>query len=308
MKEFDFIKQLDSTLPPSTIELSIGDDAACFDQTLVSKDLMVEGVHFTDSAPIADIIFKLFTSNVSDIAAMGGTAEHVLLGISLPPNRYDESALVQAVQFAADYYQVNVIGGDTTSSKDSAFFSLTVIGRRGRDLLTRSGAKPGDRIFISRPLGFAQLGLMQELTDIDHGLEPYAHYRLTAEKKLGALLGESGAVTSCIDISDGLGSEACHLAVSSGVTLRLMKPMLPLDELISYSDDPLDLCIGSGEEYALLFTVKETEANALMASIRTQLGIDIIEIGSVVKGAAVAVLSDGISEEPLIAKGYEHQL
>lgn len=308
MNEFEFIDNLDDALGKSQIELSIGDDAACFNDVLIAKDIMVEDVHFTSEASIQDIIFKLFTCNVSDIAAMGGTAENVLLGLSIPSDRIDNKQLIDAIKSAAKHYGVNVIGGDTTSSLSSIFLSLTVTGRKGEHLLKRNGAKVGDIVCLSRPIGFGSLGLIQELESEDFGLPPFLHYRHTAEKELGTFLGNANGVTSCIDISDGLGRESTHIAKSSGVKLVINAEQLPIEELSKYSEDPVSLMLESGEEFALLFTVNKHRFNDIRQNIFTSLGRDIIEIGVVREGDGEAVLKTGEQETSLSVKGYEHKI
>lgn len=308
MKEFEFIHSLNNRLGESNVELSIGDDAACFGSVLIAKDIMTENVHFTNKASIEDIIFKLFTCNISDIAAMGGTAENVLLGLSIPFGRIDNIELINAIKKASDFYGVNVIGGDTTSSQDSLFLSLTVTGRKGTNLLLRSGAKEGDIVCISRPLGFSQLGLSQEIENKDFGLPLFAHYRQKAEKELGTLLGSLDGVTSCIDISDGLGRESSHIAISSKVKLVIDAEKLPIEQLSPYSKDPVSLFIESGEEFALLFTVDKDYFGKVKKSIFEILGKEIFEIGEVYSGFGESLLKNKNIYTPLSIKGYEHSI
>jgi len=304
MKEFDFIDILKSNLINNEVELGIGDDAACFNNTLIAKDIMIEDIHFTLKASIEKIIFKLFTANVSDIAAMGGIAKYVLLGLAIPHKRINSQELINAIIKAANYYNLKIIGGDTTSSNDKLFLSLTITGEKGKYLLTRKNAQKDDIVCISRPVGFAALSLMQELEEIDFGIKEFYHYTLKAEYELGKLLGNSNSVTSCIDISDGLSSELNHLAKQSNVKIIIDKNKLPLDELKKYSENALSLSMQSGEEYALLFTVKQNEFLNLKKIIYDKLQIKIIEIGIVDEGKPAVIFEDNSA---INFTGYEHR-
>lgn len=287
-KEFSLIESLSEMLNDGGVTLGVGDDAALFGETLIAKDIMAEGVHFTKGAPIMHIMRKIVTANVSDIAAMGGVAEHALLGIAIPEG-YEINAEDLVRPF--NTYGLNLIGGDTTSSKDGLFISVTIIGRKNEFLLTRSGAKPGDLIYLSRPVGRVREALDRELK----GEEFYNHYLVKAETELGDLLGKTGYATSCIDVSDGVGRDASHIAEKSGVKMVIEAENFPALGL--QSDDPLMYSIESGEEFALLFTVdKDKSTEFEMASANS------IRIGHVEEGSGV-FLDDGTD---ISGSGYEH--
>ena len=305
MKEFDFIQGLISK--NNLIELSIGDDAACFNDILIAKDIMVQDIHFTLKAPLEYIIFKLFTANVSDIAAMGGIAENILLGLAIP-DFIDKSELVSAIKKATNFYGLNLIGGDTTSSKDKLFLSLTITGKKGKYLLKRSGAQAGDIMCLSRPTGLSKLSLIQELEGKDCGLAPFSHYLMKAETDLGQLLGNTFGITSCIDISDGLSSELHHIAKQSRVKIVVDKEKLPLNMLNNYTDDTLSYCLESGEEFALLFTVKKNLFQSVKKLILKELKVEIIDIGNIFNGEPKVLLKDEDMVTPLLNLGYEHNI
>jgi len=253
------------------VTLGVGDDAALFGETLIAKDIMVEGVHFTKGAPFLHVMRKIVTANVSDIAAMGGVAEYALLGIAVPEGMEIDPADI-AKPF--EMYGLKLIGGDTTSSKDSLFISVTIVGTKGKNLLTRSGAKPGDKVYISRPVGRVRELLEEELK----GGSTYNHYLVKAEAEFGELLGKTDIASSCIDISDGLGRDASHIAHQSEVKIVIESEKVPVEHL-GDKDDPVLYALGSGEEFALLFTVPPDKTNDV-ESVSESICIGRVEVGS----------------------------
>jgi thiamine-monophosphate kinase len=206
-----------------------------------------------------------------------------------------------------DFYNLNLIGGDTTSSGDKLFLSLTVIGKRNKYLLKRSGAKVGDIVCLSREVGFAKLSLLQEIGEKDFGIKSFYHYLLKAESDLGNFLGKTKGVTSCIDISDGLISELNHIAIQSNVRIVLEKNKLPLNNLKKYTDKPLNFFYQSGEEFALIFTVNNKSFDKIKDTIKKELSINIINIGYVDKVMSEVVLKKENNKlEPVTNQGYEH--
>ncbi len=293
MKEFSLIESLSHMLKDSGIALGVGDDAALFGDTLIAKDIMAENVHFTPDAPLDHVMKKLLTANVSDIAAMGGVARYALLGIAVPMGReIDPKDILRPFEA----YDVDLIGGDTTSSAGGLFLSLTIVGTPNKYVLTRSGAKAGDLLFLSRPVGRVRQLLEKELNgDKDN----YNHYLVRAETALGDLLGRTGMATSCIDVSDGVGRDASHIAEKSGVKIIIEKNKVPVSHLEGI-DDPVLYALGSGEEFALLFTMhpeKKDDLEALSGSS--------VCIGRVEEGQGV-YLEDGDKLTDISDIGYEH--
>lgn len=293
MKEFSLIESLSNMLGNSGIALGVGDDAALFGDTLVAKDIMAENIHFTHDAPFSHVLKKLLTSNVSDIAAMGGTAQYALLGIAVPHGRVIDPKDIIA-PFEA--YGIKLIGGDTTSSDGGLFVSITIIGKRNEHVVTRSGAKNGDRLFLSRPVGRVRQLLERELKgDKDN----YNHYLVRAESGLGELLGTTGYANSCIDVSDGVGRDASHIADMSKVKIVIEKEKVPVDHLEGISE-PVLYALGSGEEFALLFTVPKKYASKIKSIHKTA-----VCIGYVEKGEGV-FLKDGENYTDISTTGWEH--
>ena len=305
--ELSFIKLLRQTCKKPKINLSIGDDAACFDKFLITTDVLVENIHFTMRAGIKNIIFKLFTANVSDIAAMGGTPLYALLTASFPKNSVLHAELVNAINESLHYYGIYLIGGDTTSSVNTIFFSLTLIGKKNKHVLKRSTAKPGDLLCLSRPTGLTLLALERELNNKDIPIEIFYHYNISAEKELGILLGTLDGATACIDISDGLGVDANHLSEESHVKAIIEMDKLPIDHLKKFNVDEKYYVLHSGEEFALLFTIDKNEYNTLYTNIEKHLGRHIYLIGHIQEGSGV-FLKDGEHFIDISHCGYIHDI
>jgi len=302
MKEFEFIELLKEKCKECDSTLGIGDDAALFDNFLVAKDIVCEGVHFLKTTPAEDVILKVFSANISDIAAMGGTPKYVLLGIAVPESREGEKKnIIDSIKKSAGIYGVEIVGGDTTSAANDLFVSLTVIGEKGRFLLSRGGAGEDERVYLSRPLGLARISLEKEL-GAGFDIDPYQHYKIMAEKELGKVLGDVGTVTSCIDISDGLGRDASHLSEESGLKIVIEEKRLPFSHLQPFDVDKVDYFINSGEEFALLFTAKKEHA---ADSYLKEKGFEVYDIGYTQKGSGV-FLDNGKKRVNISSKGYEH--
>ncbi len=219
-------------------------------------------------------------------------AEYALLGIAIPEG-YDITP--EDIVRPFNIYGLKLIGGDTTSSKDSLFLSVTIIGTKNEHVLKRSGAGAGELLYISRPVGRVRLGLEEELK----GSEVYNHYLIKAETELGDLLGRTGIATSCIDVSDGLGRDASHIADQSGVRIVIEADKLPVDSLPDM-EDKVRYAVGSGEEFALLFTIPaEKRKEFEMMSPKS------ILIGRVEEGTGVFLESGGEMLD-ISDAGYEH--
>lgn len=305
--ELSFIASLRQSLKKPRILLPIGDDAAAFDKFVITKDVIVENIHFTRKASVKDIIFKLFTSNVSDIAAMGAKPLYCLFAISMPPEQFKQKDIIDALVFAQNYYKITIIGGDTTSSKSDLFLSLTLIGRKNKYLLTRAGAKPGDLLFLSRPLGLALLSLENEITEKKFDIEEFYHYRIIAESSLGTLLGSLKGVNACIDISDGLGVDSQHLAMESNVKIEINEELLPIKHLLKFKVDNLKYLLNSGEEYALLFTIDPQFKDSIINEINNKLGRMPFHIGYVKNGSGSYLKKDNRLDD-ISRMGYVHRL
>ncbi|WP_373073962.1 thiamine-phosphate kinase [Zeaxanthinibacter enoshimensis] len=289
MGEFGLIDHLTKGFKPvqeSTVK-GIGDDAAVLDfkdhKTVVSTDLLVEGVHFNLAyMPLKHLGYKSIMVNLSDIYAMNAEATQVTVSIAVS-NRFPLEALeefYEGVAMAAKLYGVDVVGGDTTSSTKGMLISVTAIGKaRDEDVVYRSGAKEHDLLVVTGDLGGAYLGLQvlereNEVFKVNPNhqpdLEPYSYIverqlKPEARKDIIALLKELEVKpTSMIDVSDGLSSEILHLCKESGVGCHLYEDKIPLDPMVistceEFGLDSTLVAMSGGEDYELLFTIDQKE-------------------------------------------------
>ena len=267
--------------------LGVGDDAAIADAgnryQVISTDLLVEGVHFDmHYTPLKHLGYKAIASNLSDIAAMNAKPEQVLVGIALS-SRYTVEAveeLYEGMRLCCDRYGVDLVGGDTTSSMSGMFLSITVLGYSDKDKITRrSGAEEHDLICVSGDLGGAYMGLLllerekevflkapnnqPNLEGNDYVLER----QLKPEPRLDIVqqLEENGILpTAMIDISDGLASETLHICKSSQKGCCLYEDKIPIDAsthdlALDFGVIPSVAALNGGEDYELLFTVKQSD-------------------------------------------------
>lgn len=270
----------------STVK-SIGDDAAVLNfgkkQVVVSTDLLVEGVHFDLSyAPLKHLGYKAIVVNLSDIYAMNAVATQVTVSIAVS-NRFPLEALEElyaGISTAAKLYNVDVVGGDTTSSTSGLIISVTAIGEveKGHEVL-RSGAKPNDLLVISGDVGGAFMGLQvlereKEVFKVNPNNQPdlsmYTYIierqlKPEARKDIIELLKELGVKpTSMIDVSDGISSEIIHLCTQSKVGADLYETKIPLDpQVIStceeFNLDSTTIALNGGEDYELLMTISQED-------------------------------------------------
>jgi len=287
--EFGLIDHLTKNFSPkleSTVK-AIGDDAAVLDfknkQTLVSTDLLVEGVHF-DLAymPLKHLGYKAVMVNLSDIYAMNGTATQITVSFAAS-NRFPVEALEElyaGIQLAAKLYNVDVIGGDTTSSTSGLMISVTAIGIAEKEEITyRNGAKANDLLVLSGDLGAAYMGLQvlerekqvfKANPNSQPDLDQYTYLierqlKPEARQDIPPLLKELDVQpTSMIDVSDGLSSEVIHLCKNSKLGANLFEEKIPLDPAVisvceEFEIDSTMIALSGGEDYELLFTISQDD-------------------------------------------------
>ncbi len=291
--EFGLIDRIKSstTIQNLTSLKGIGDDAAVIDigteNLLVSTDMLLEGIHFDLSyMPLQHLGYKAVAVNVSDIAAMNGKPEQIVIGLAIS-NRFSLEAvdmLYEGIQAACKNYKVDLVGGDTTSSASGLVISVTVIGRAAKDkTVLRSGAKANDIICVTGDLGAAYIGLQvlerekevfQTNPEMQPDLEKYEYLvgrQLKPEARMDViheLIEKNIPLTSMIDISDGLASELLHLGKSSGLGIKIFEDKIPIDSLtydtsVEFKIDPTTAALNGGEDYELLFTIKPSDFELL---------------------------------------------
>ena len=277
----------------STIK-SIGDDAAVLNfekkRIVVTTDLLVEGVHFDLSyMPLKHLGYKSIVVNLSDVYAMNANATQVTVSIGVS-NRFPLEALEElyaGIETAAKIYNVDVVGGDTTSSSTGLLISITAIGEvENNNEVYRSGAKPNDLLVVTGDLGGAYMGLQilereKEVYKVNPNnqpdLEPYSYIverqlKPEARKDVVQLLKDLGVKpTAMIDVSDGLSSEILHICKQSGVGCDLYENKIPLDpQVIStceeFNIDSTTVALNGGEDYELLFTISQEDYPKIKAN------------------------------------------
>lgn len=299
-----------------TIILGIGDDAAIVStpadkQLVVSIDTLISGVHFPSQTLAADVAYKALAVNLSDLAAMGATPAWFTLALSLP--EVDHSwltAFSESLSKIASAYAIPLVGGDTT--RGSLSITIQVAGHvpEGQALL-RTGAKPGDQIFVSENIGDAALGLYALQQQLDETED--THYLLEHLNRpqprinLGILL--LGVASVCIDISDGLFADLSHLLKSSGVGAQLQQEHIPLSDVarrfLSDRTDLLASVYNRGDDYELCFCVPK-EKCAQLDLIEKKSGVKLTRIGEIVAGNKLQLFDAQGKRVDFSRDNYDH--
>ena len=329
--EFGLIDHLTSeaVLKQPTSIRGVGDDAAVIDSgdhfTVVSTDMLVEDIHFDLSySPLKHVGYKAVIVNLSDIYAMNAVPTQITVSIAIS-NRFSVEALEElykGIHLACDIYNVDLVGGDTTSSNKGLIISITAIGRADKGKIAyRIGAKPGDAVCVTGNLGAAYLGLQilerEKKIYLDHpDLQPeldsheYLIGRLLkpeARRDAIAYFEEKGVVpTSMIDISDGLSSEAIHICRQSQVGMIIEEGKVPMHPdmeklAIDFKINPITCAMHGGEDYELLFTVDDDDIEAIRYMD------DVYIIGEVREAQeGLKLLTTGGKIVDLTAQGWNH--
>ncbi|NJL13597.1 MAG: thiamine-phosphate kinase [Microscillaceae bacterium] len=330
--EFALIKRLSqgAVLRQPGTHKGIGDDAAVLsapaqEQWLVSTDMLLEGVHFDLSyVPLKHLGYKAVVVNLSDIAAMNGIPRQIMLSLAAS-NRFSVESLEElyrGVYLACENYEVDLVGGDTTTSKSGLILSLSAIGTAlTSHIAYRHGAKPKDILCVTGDLGAAYLGLQVLEREkqvflanpaMQPDLEAYEYLvqrQLKPEARTDIIheFREMGLVpSSMIDISDGLASEILHLCEQSKLGAFVFEDKLPIDKstyetAIELSLDPSTCALNGGEDYELLFTISQKDYEKI------KLHPQISTIGYMVAPEeGVWLKTRGGQEVPIQAQGWKH--
>lgn len=328
--EFGLIKHLTEHVElynESTLK-GIGDDAAVIKcqnekQTLVSTDMLVEGIHFDLTyVPLKHLGYKAITVNLSDICAMNGVPKQVTVSIAAS-SRFSVEALEElysGILYACKRYNVDLIGGDTTSSTSGLVLSITAIGEAEKEKITyRNGAKEKDLLCVTGDLGGAYMGLQilerekfvfKDNPNIQPDLEGNDYIlerQLKPEARLDVieLLQKLNIQpTSMIDVSDGLASEIIHLCEQSEVGCELYEDKIPIDPQTfdrarEFSLDPTVCALSGGEDYELLFTIPMSDYDKVKGQM------DITVIGHMTpKSAGINLIAKAGTSHPITAQGW----
>lgn len=298
----------------------IGDDCAVIqcghsDNKVISTDMLVENIHFDLSFhPPYLLGRKSVAVNLSDVAAMGGTPEFILLSMALP-SKIEERWIVQYIDGVVDIcnqFGCQLIGGDTVTGAECSF-SVTVIGRGPGQPVYRSGAKAGQDIYVSGELGSSGLGLeLLKLSKTGENHEQFvnAHLNPLPMVGLGMQLGKSGVAAAMLDVSDGIATDLAHICKESRVGAEVEETTLPANPFFKQlcqkvNRDPLQLMLGGGEDYQLLFTAEQI-SRELIQKIEQDIDIPLTRIGKVTRGQGVYLIEASGNRKEISFQGYEH--
>ena len=305
------------TPPYTEVRLGIGDDAAVLGQSskewAVSCDSSLEGVHFRHAShPPESIGYKSLARAVSDLAAMGARPRYFLLALALPAAKTGHwlDRFAAGMAKAARELNIRLIGGDTSKSQN-VMISITVLGEvaPGR-AITRSGARPGDLIYVSGQLGRAQLGLelilrgLARRRSLRRFLQPHLYPEIPLA--LGQWLAARSIATAMMDISDGLSTDLARLGDASGVGAGVWSVKIPRVKipaaLAHLNLNVLELALHGGEDYGLLFTVRPKSAKLLR---RLSPKFRITCIGEITHQKQIALIRDNATETALPSRGWD---
>jgi len=331
MNERDIIECLNSQNVEGKPGLlhGIGDDCAVLEKDtdrswLVSMDTLVETVHFDLRwHPAEKLGRKAVAVNVSDIAAMGGKPLFIFLSLGLP-QAFDPSwvqGFSEGIAGACREYGCLLVGGDTVHSREGVIITISVIGDVPVDeVIYRSGALPGDTIWVSGELGLAAAGLEICKSDIVYDTASLraiveAHLNPQPRVRLGRMLAKSCLVHAMMDLSDGLATDLSHLCKQSSVGAVIRSEKLPtspdlLETANLLRQDPFDLMLKGGEDYELVF-VTAADAAPKIKTLAKKAGVSVADIGTIVEKQGVRlILPDSVSTEQkevnISFAGFDH--
>ncbi|HEX8773006.1 MAG TPA: thiamine-phosphate kinase [Pyrinomonadaceae bacterium] len=320
-------------LHPSSLLLGIGDDAAVIRQfdgheTVITADLLVEEIDFRRaSMPPRLLGHKSLAVSLSDIAAMGASPRWAMLSIGVPRDVWRSGFVDELYEgfFAlADHHGVALIGGDVSRTPDRIVIDSIVLGETGRGrAVLRSGARPGDHIFVTGRLGGSAAGLRliergARLGQKARGGSDYSsraveelrlrHLRPLPRVEWGQRLGRERLATAMIDLSDGLSSDLQHLCEESGVGATLEVARIPLEHHtasigVLRSLDPLKAALHGGEDFELLFTIRPRDLRRLPRSVK---GVPATYIGDITNETGCITMLEGSRRWTLVPAGFEH--
>jgi thiamine-monophosphate kinase len=329
--EFDFIRALRERAVSSSSVTGIGDDAAVVQvapgkETVITTDLLVEDVDFRRTTiPPYLLGHKALAVSLSDIAAMGARPRWSLISIGVPTDVWQTDFVdrfYSGLFELAGRYDVQLIGGDTSRSEEKIVIDSIVLGECAKgQAIKRSGAQPGDQIFVTGSLGAAAAGLRlvergahladKNLEEDDsQKLDHVLLRQLRPEPRVGwgIVIGEETLATSMIDISDGLSSDLNHLCEASNVGALIESSLLPIDHQVTElcgrrALDPLQLALHGGEDFELLFTVKPDDVSRLPRRVD---GARITRIGAIRNHDEGVRISEGARVWELNPGGWKH--
>ena len=305
---------------PSWVVVGPGDDAAVIEPErgaleVLTTDVQVEGVHFDRRFVPPDAIgHRALAVNLSDLAAMGATPRVALLSLVLPDSMDVAcvDGLLDGLLALAATHKVVVVGGNISRSPGPMMVDVTVVGAvKRRRVLTRSGARPGDGVYVTGSIGDALVGL-QSLKAARGPVPPACQERYLRPQprvRAGMLLGRNRAASACMDLSDGLADAVRQVAEATRVGITLDAGALPIgDEVRRWHDAQgtavIDAAVGGGDDYELLFTVRPAHRGRLRDARRTLGGLPVTKIGMVTKQRQLFIRTDAGQRQ--LPEGFDH--
>jgi len=304
---------------------AIGDDAAAFripdgEVILLTADMLVERVHFLRHKTTGfHLGYKSLAVNLSDIAAMGGTAREAFVSIAIPEDCPLEflDDLYEGMRALAQKYEVNILGGDTTGSRADLVINISVTGSILEDeILLRSGARPGDQIFVTGQLGDSKAGLHLILNDIEPDTPELkaltaAHALPEPHLREGRFLARSEGVHAAIDVSDGLSSDLAHILKMSDVGARIYEERLPITDSLKhfcerFGFNPSEVAVSGGEDYVLLGTVSADQAEETAQAFLDRFKRPLFLIGEITDSEGMVLQKRDGREESIRSSSWEH--
>jgi len=306
------------------VRKGIGDDCAVLETggtrcLLVTTDTLIQGIHFTDQTLSPEALgWKALAVNISDMAAMGGTPHTAFLSMGLQPKTSISflESFMAGLKALADETAIVLAGGDTVESPSLVAITVTLLGDcPPENVVYRSGARVGDDLWVTGPLGNAAGGLFMLREGLSSEPSAYAsliqaHQRPLPRLEMGKALGESGLVHAMIDISDGIAKDLGHICEQSKTGALLQAPSIPMSNaLLSLAaeakKDPLDWALHGGEDYELLFAAASSDKDKIVSLTTKVSGSAPTKIGAITKEHGIWLGTEG-SRERLRSGGYVH--
>ena len=325
--EFEFIDRIRAgcLIRSERVVKAIGDDAAVFQTpsgqlTLLTTDLLIEQVHFIKRATSGfNLGYKSLAVNLSDIAAMGGTAHEAFISLGIPDAT--EIAFIEdfyrGMQALAAEFDVNILGGDTTRSKTDLVINIAVVGTvAANQMLGRDQAASGDLICTTGFLGDSRAGLHLVLNAADTGSDAWtylknAHFLPRPQLPEGRFLAAHPSVHAAIDVSDGLSSDLAHILKASGKGARLSADKIPVSNALirfcrEYDFDPIAYALSGGEDYTLVCTIAPADAGAIARAFEEKFAKPLFIIGEITPSGSLEIVDPQGGIKQLHPTGWDH--
>jgi len=325
--EFGFIDSIKGQfdIAAQGVIKGIGDDCAVLSASpgralLFTTDMLVQDIHFMiDRIPFYQLGRKAIAVNLSDIAAMGGRPLIALISLAIPVETEVEAIheFYRGMRDICEHHNLTIGGGDTVASPDKLVINVSVLGdAKKSEVLYRSGAGPGDMIYLTGPVGDSAAGLKILTNEItpSEGMRGYfikAHNDPAPLVETGEIIAASGLAGAMIDLSDGLLSDLGHICEESRVGALLLADKIPISQELtmlanSAGFDPLELALSGGEDYQLLFTVPAEHEQGIDKLFKDRDLHPPYHIGEIGQGPGIRMKRADGSPAELQARGFNH--